>query len=142
MYLIMKCEEGFEYGVEREPVQMVEDWEKWYVDNKPKFHFEVYEVINNHFKMVKDYETPMESGMALCFWNDDDDCYEVSPTVVYTFPKMTRNDNVPSVVKKLMKNVEDDWNSLLKTCGEFSWSNNGRYYVYGEYNDQRYSRGY
>lgn len=58
-YLIMKCEplnDQFECDADRVPISITNDWHNWYNINKPDYMFEVYEFINNEFKIIKDYE--------------------------------------------------------------------------------------
>ena len=58
-YLIMKCEElndQWETDADRIPVTMVDDWKKWEKEFKPKWFYEVYELINNSFTLIKEWE--------------------------------------------------------------------------------------
>ena len=119
---------------------MVEDWRK----EKVKGLYEVYQINEDgSLTLVKEYETALESGMALYFFNEEDDWEEVEPTVVYKFPNMTRHDKVPKNVKQYVKNFEQvGRNSNLFACGNLSYDNDGKHYVYGEYSDDVYTIGY
>lgn len=68
-YLIVKCEELFdqyECDANREPIFLVDDWEKWYWENRPDYKFEVYKFEDDkECTFEKSYDTPMERGMAL-----------------------------------------------------------------------------
>ena len=58
-YLIMKCEglsDQWETDAARDPITMVDDWEKWEKEFKPKWSYEVYEFNNNNFTLIKEWE--------------------------------------------------------------------------------------
>ena len=140
-YLIVKCEalgDQYECDANRTPMFMCDSWENL----RLPYAFDVYELQkNNTFKLVKDYETPMEWGMALYYWNKDADCEDVKPTVIKKWIRRTRRECVPKKVKQTMLNGSEIDDSL-KGCGTISWFKDHKYYVYGEYQDNFYSVGY
>ena len=142
-YLIVKVYplgDQYECDADREPYKVVEDWRK----ERVKELYEVYEINGDgSLTLVKEYESALESGMALYFFNEEDDWEEVEPTVIYKFPDMTRHDKVPKNVKQYVKNFEQvGGSSNLVTRGSFSYDNDGKHYVYGEYSDGLYNVGY
>lgn len=57
-YLIVKCEElndQYECDAYRTPITMTANWKNWCKVKKPKFLFEVYEFVNDNFKLIKEY---------------------------------------------------------------------------------------
>lgn len=145
-YLIVKCEElddQYECDANRTPMFICNDW----VTLKLDYSFEVYRINDdNTFDLVKDYETPMEFGMALYYWNEDDDCEIVKPTIVKKWQNRTRNNSIPKKVKKILKDLKNkgvDIDNWLQSCGYITWyDEHNNYCVYGEYADSDYSLGY
>lgn len=142
-YLIVKVYplgDQYECDADREPYKVVEDWRKERVTEL----YEVYQINEDgSLTLVKKYDTALESGMALYFFNEEDDWEEVEPTIIYKFPDMTRHDKVPKNVKQYVKNFEQvDANGNLSACGSLSYDNDGKHYIYGEYADGVYTIGY
>ena len=144
-YLIMKCEElgdQWECDCNRTPITMCEDWQKWYQQNKNiKYDFQVYEFKNNSFELIKEYTTPMEEGMALYYWTEEQDPEKDSPTIIYKYKNYTRKDSIPKECLPFIEKGTDLDDSLLN-CGIIDFYIDTNYYVYGEYNDNWYSLGY
>lgn len=151
MYLIMRCDElgdQYECDANRTPICLVENWEMWYDENKPDYRFEVYEVIDNTVgDIVKDYEIPIEKGMALYYWSDEilelyDDNVP-TPVVVKKWENRTRHDLIPDEVKEQM-NCEDvyEFEDWLRGGGVINWRHkkeDDKLWFYGEYYDDSYS---
>lgn len=143
-YLIVRCDElgdQWECDCDRTPIQLTEDWKEWYKTNKPDYRFEVYKYENNEFEIIKDYETSMEEGMALYYWEEDEDDL-AAPHVVKKWPNRTREDSIPKEVLRFKKFFEEDYKLYLKCGGAFSYSKDNRLYVYGEYRDSIYSKAW
>ena len=157
-YLIMKCEELFdqyECDAAREPMFLVDDWEKWYHDNLPSYKFEVYEFVDDkECTLKKSYEESMDYGMALYFWDTDDNHEEVAPTVIAHYKNYDRNKKVPDKVWEVFRQgaywadgdeyTEEEFKNDLKGSGYASWDDkeHQKYWVYGHYEDGRYCLGY
>lgn len=145
-YLIVKCEElgdQYECDANRTPMFMCNSWEDLRLD----YQFDVYELQNdNTFKCIKDYETPMEYGMALYYWGEDDDCETVDPTIIKKWQNRTPDDDIPKKVKKILKDLKNkgvDIDNWLTSCGYITWyDKDNNYCIYGEYYDNRYALGY
>ena len=138
MQLIMECHElgdQWECDARREPITLVEDWEKWFEEVHPTYPFEVYEFINDviGFTCVKEYDTPMEEGMVFAYYGEDDE-----PIIIEKFPNATRHTKVPKNILARAKRGEDYDNSL-RNCGHISWLENEILYCYTEYADSRIS---
>ena len=142
-YLIVKIHElgdQFECDADRTPYKVVEDWRK----EKPKGLYEVYEIQKNGFlTLIRKYTTVEESGMALYFFNEEDDWETVVPTIIYKYPGLNRHNKMPKQVRQYVRNFEqvDDDNNLT-CCGTISYDMDGKHFVYGEYFDDRYIIGY
>ena len=140
-YLIVKCEalgDQCECDANRTPMFMCDSW----YDLRLPYAFDVYALKDdNTFELVKDYETPMEWGMALYYWRISDDCEGVKPTVIQKWNHRTRDEHVPKKAKQAMIKGTDIFDNL-KSCGAISWCKGKYYYVYGEYQDNFYSLGY
>ena len=105
-YLIVKTHplnDQYECDAEREPYKVVEDWRKEKLKDCMKF---TKSMEDGSLTLVKEYISALESGMALYFFNEEDDWEEVEPTVIYKFPDMTRHDKVPKNVKQYVKDFE------------------------------------
>jgi len=150
MYLIMKCEElhdQYECDVNRIPVAITPDWEKWIVKNEPTYNYEVwsYSVVEGTFSCIKNYNDYFEKGMAFYWWNEGENPEEDLPHVIAKFPNTNRNDKIPKIVEKAMIGITEDKNDFdneLDNCGYITWWDDDKYYIYGEYSDNRYSWGY
>ena len=157
-YLIVKCTElgdQFECDADREPMFLVDDWEDWFNKNHPTYRFEVYKFVDdNEATLEKTYDEVMDAGMALYFWNMDDDHEEVAPTVVAHYKDYTRNKKVPDKVWKIFRQgaywadgdefTEQDFKNDLRSSGYVSWDDkeHKKFWVYGYYADGRYCLGY
>lgn len=138
-YLIVKVSplnDGYECDADREPYKVVENWKT----EKVKGMYEVYAIHGDgSLTLIKEYDTALESGMALYFVDINDDWSTVEPTVVYKYPGLTRKDKVPKEVKQYVKDFDHlDPPNNLTYCGSLSYDNDDRRYVYGEYFDDRY----
>ena len=157
-YLIVKCEElgdQFECDANREPMFLVDDWKDWFNKNHPTYQFEVYKFVDdNKATLEKTYDEAMDEGMALYFWNMDDDHEEVAPTVVARYKNYDRKKKVPNKVWKIFRQgaywadgdefTEQNFKDDLRSCGYVSWDDkeHKKYWVYGYYADGRYCLGY
>lgn len=157
-YLIVKCVElndQYECDADREPMFLVDDWEQWYKDNSPTYQFEVYRFVDDsECELIKTMEDSMDEGMALYFWNMDDDHEEVAPTVVGTYEDYDRKSPVPKRVWSIFRQgaywaddeefTEEDFKKDLAASGYASWDDkeHKKYWVYGWYRDNHYCLGY
>ena len=157
-YLVMDC--GNEYdNYEASPVTMTNDWKKWYDENKPNYRFAVYEYNEqtNAFEIVKDSDDPLEEGMAFYYWKPDEDPECFPPHIIKKWPGRTRKMKIPNEVLNWEgKRWGDDWDiefekAELRMGGAFRWTARewksedefveGNYYVYGEYEDNKFTVG-
>ena len=158
-YLIVKCTElgdPFECDADREPMFLVDDWEKWFQENHPTYRFEVYKFVDNEeAELVKQYEDYVDEGMALFYWdNDVEDHEEVAPTVIARYKDYDRHSLVPEKVWKVFRQgaywsdgeefTEKEFKDDLKNCGYACWCDEAqeKFWVYGYYADGRYCLGY
>ena len=138
-YLIVKCEElsdQYECDADREPMFLVDDWNDWVTKNHPTYLFEVYKFVDNEeAELVKDYNEVSDEGMALYFWDMDDDHEEVAPTVIAHYRDYTRKTKVPDEVWKVFRQgaywadgdefTEEEFENDLKGSGYASWDECG-----------------
>jgi len=157
-YLIMKCEElndQYECDADRTPMFLVDNWEEWFEKNHPTYQFEVYKFMDDgKAELVKPYADSVDEGMALYFWNMEDDCEETEPTVIAHYPKLDRYDSVPKTVWEVLRQgaywtdgdvyTETEFKDDLGASGYASWRDEAqeKYWVYGPYADGRYCVGY
>ena len=152
MYLIMHVEEQGE-GYYTSPITLTEDWKAWANKEKPGYYFEVYEFINGEFNCIKSIDDYLEEGMALYYWEADEEAaYDAPPHIIKKWVNRTRTDELPLEVVNWAgvrnncdgeKYDEEDemWN--LIHCGAYTWfDENNRYYVYGSYHDEHYTLGF
>ena len=157
-YLIVKCTElsdQYECDADREPMFLVDDWEDWVAKNHPTYRFEVYKFVDEEEAILeKTYEETFDEGMALYFWNMDDDHEEVAPTVIAHYKDYDRHTKVPDKVLKVFRQgaywadgdelTEKEFKNDLRCYGYASWDDeeHKKYWVYGHYEDGRYCLGY
>ena len=157
-YLIVKCMElsdQYECDADREPMFLVDDWEDWFEKNHPTYQFEVYKFVDEkEATLEKTYDEVMDEGMALYFWNMDDNFEEVAPTVIAHYKDYDRHKTVPDKVWEIFRQgaywtdddefTEKDFKKDLKCQGYASWDDkeHKKYWVYGHYADGRYCLGY
>lgn len=157
-YLIVKCaplSDQYECDADREPMFLVDDWEDWFEKNHPTYQFEVYKFVDEEEAVLeKTYDEALDEGMALYFWNANDDYDEVAPTVIAHYKDYDRKKKVPDKVWKIFRQgaywadddemTEEQFKSDLKSCGYASWEDkeHKKYWVYGHYADGRYCCGY
>lgn len=152
MFLIMDCIDYCE-SVNREPLAFVEDWKVYYESHKDDLNlFEVYEWDGENFTLVKEYEIPMEYGMAFFYvpYDEEGDEEEKPQHIIKQWENATRNDLVPYEVLKAMYDKETydykgnrcEPENELSSCGCITWyDEEGNYYVYSEYHDNDYNWG-
>ena len=163
MYLIMKCKElndQYECDAYRTPITLTEDWEEWFEAEKPQYSFEVYEFQVSGFVLVKDYEVPVESGMALYAWameNAGAEENNAPDIIIKKWENATRNDPIPREVLDLPKydydgtgcpeisEIQDEevFKRTVSCGGGVGWVDKESKYwwVYGEYHDHIYDSG-
>lgn len=152
LYLIMRCDElgdQYECDADRTPITLVENWKDWAKNHTPDYAYEVWQYNNDGtFSCIKDYND-VEEGMALYYWDEDEDPEENRPHIIANFPSTTRKSTIPSIVKQTIKKGAYTWNGKtgvdndLSNCGHITWYNKEkRYYVYGEYRGNHYIVGY
>ena len=133
-YLIMKCEtlgDQWECDADRKPVTMTDDWKEWVKSNMVDYDFEVYEFVENSFKLVKSYEEYLEEGMCLAFFDENDKGHFITK-----YPNKTRDNKIPKEIRQRASKGED-YDDCLSSCGFISWIENGVLYSYTEYADNR-----
>ena len=150
-YLIVKCEElndQYETDADRKPICLVNDWEEWFINNKVDYTFEVYEINDNgECVLIKDYNTPANWGMALYYWNINNNYEQISPTIVHKWPNTDKTASIPEEVWTNIK--QDTWDMplicvpmseerarfYLKELGYVEWYNheNTENWYYGPY---------
>jgi hypothetical protein len=117
-----------------------DDWSTLKLD----YLFEAYRINDdNTFTLVKNYDTPLEFGMALYSWDKKSDPEEVKPKVAKKWRGYTRDNPVPKkAVKEMSHKGVTELDDDLSNGGTITWFCDGRYWVYGEYFDSSYSLGY
>lgn len=157
-YLIVKCEplsDQYECDCDREPMFLVDDWNDWIEKNHPTYWFEVYKFADSEkAELIKEYDEAADEGMALYFWDMDDDHEEVAPTVLAHYKDYTRKNKVPDEVWKVFRQgaywadgdemTEEEFKRDLDCSGFASWEDkeHKKFWVYGDYADGRYCVGY
>lgn len=145
LYLVIKCSElgdQWECDANREPVCLTEDISKYGLG------YEVYKVNpDNTFTLIKDYESALEYGMALYYWDKDDTNENALPTIIEKWKEWDRYSVTNSRVKNIKKKVgfhntvTEIINDII-TCGTHGEEIQGKWVVLGEYIDGSYSLGY
>ena len=141
-YLIVKCEElgdQYECDANRIPVCIT--------DNPSEYGlgYEVYEIKeDNTFSLVKEYDTPLEKGMALYYWKLDEDEKEDKPTIIQKWVNFTRFEITEEIVEQIGFE-EEEVNEIIKSIecqGSYAEDFDDKWLVLGEYLDDYFSVGY
>ena len=135
-YLIVKCEElhdQYECDVNRTPITMTDSWVEWFNENQPDYLFEAWELVDGEFKCVKEYDLPLEEGMALTWWPNEENA-DFNFIIIKKYPNTNRYSPVPKEVKKYATKALETNNSL-RNCGYISYEYADGFYVYTEYYD-------
>lgn len=144
-YLIIKCEElgdQWECDADRTPVCMTNDYSKY------GWGYEVHELqADGTFKLVKDYETCSESGMAIYKWHKSIDPQEEEPKVIHKFPnltreKATRNRVLKQVAKKVQFSDMEELKKSIQCSGSYGEMIGDYWIVFGTYQNKFFSLGY
>lgn len=148
-YLVVKCRElcdGFECDADREPICVTDDISKF------GKNYEVYEINEDgSLNKIKDYDDALEEGMALYYWESDEDCETTKPIILEKYPHKGRRDFSKKWLEKLKKRVGftcvDDIVDEIEGCGAYGeviedGKYEGKYVVFGEYSDDWFSAGY
>lgn len=144
-YLIVKCDElgdQWECDANRTPVCLTDDYTPYW-----KIGYEVYEVLsNNHFKLIKDYETCGKEGYAVYWWGENED-YEIDkPHIMEKLKKeITNRDQITkSMIKKIKLkhgfhgSIEEIYRDI-QAIGAYRESfDDGGWIVFGHYMDDRF----
>jgi hypothetical protein len=141
-YLIVKCEElgdQYECDANRIPVCIT--------DNPSEYGlgYEVYELEeDNTFSLVKEYDTPLERGMALYYWGIDEDERKDKPTIIQKWVNFTRFEITEEIVEQIGFE-EEEVNEIIKSIecqGSYAEDFDDKWLVLGEYLDDYFSVGY
>lgn len=146
-YLIVKCSElgdQYECDADRTPVCLTDDYEKY-----DRYEYEIYEITSeNTFKLIKEYGTSSNQGMAVYKWYDEED-YKGEPDEIMVMDKgYTREDYTKSKIKQIksdyhFKDSVNDIYTDIKSSGSHGEEINGEWVVIGEYIEGDYwERGY
>ena len=143
-YLVLECRElgdQWECDAERTPLCITNDISKYGVG------YEIYSIEENgSLTLYKNYETSLESGVALYSWNDGEE-EETLPVVIERYPNKTRNSFSKSFIKKLKQRVKftatiDDILTNVNCSGAHGELINDKWVVFGEYSDTHFDLGY
>lgn len=133
-YLIMECKElmdQYECDADRTPITIVDDWKEWFDKAKPDYMFEVYELKNDKFRLIKGYNDVVEEGMAFIYYPDNEYI-----SVIKKYPGLDRYSNVPQEIMERAVNGED-YRDKLSNWGYISWIENDILYGWTEYIDNQ-----
>lgn len=141
-YLIVKCEElgdQYECDANRIPVCIT--------DNPSEYGlgYEVYELEeDNTFSLIKEYDDPLERGIALYYWGIEEDEKEDKPTIIQKWVNFTRSEITEEIVEQIGFK-EEEVNEIIKDIkcrGSYAEDFDDKWLVLGEYFDDWFSVGY
>ena len=147
-YLIIKCEalnDQFECDAKRIPIRVTEEIHEY------GYGYEIWRIEENgELTLYKEYEEPLESGMALYKWEDEDDIDSEEPSqpiVIRRYPNKNRDAFSRSFCKNLKKEIgfkdtTEEIYSDIQCSGCHGEIINNEWVVFGEYTDDHYSLGY
>lgn len=136
-YLIIKCSElsdQYECDADRTPVCLTDDFEKY-----NRYGYEIYEITSeNTFKLIKEYSTSSNQGMAVYKWYDETDEKDEPDEIMVMDKNYKREDYTKSKIKKIKSNYhfKDSVNEIytdIQCSGSHGEEINGEWVVVGEY---------
>lgn len=146
-YLIVKCRElndQYECDADRTPICLTDDFKKF-----DKYGYEIYEITSeNTFKLIKEYDTSSDKGMAVYKWYDEDDEKEEPDEIMVMDKNYEREDYTKSKIKQIksdyhFKDSVSDIYTDIQCSGSHGEEINGAWVVIGEYIKGGYwERGY
>lgn len=138
-YLIIKCEElsdQYECEASKTPIKITNDCSKYGMG------YEVWEILmNGNLKKVKNYDTVLEEGFAVYFWDSNNSS---KPNVIKKFKNLTRK----NITKSMIKNIKEQYtftgtvNEIFQevVCsGHYGEPTNEQLLYFGEYCNNYYS---
>ena len=144
-YLIVECEElgdQWECDANRTPLCMTDDCSTY------GFGYEVYELTpENKFRCIKEYNVPLETGIAIYKWNDAEGEKDIPDEIIEKYPGKDRDDFTLKEIKEICKKYHFEEGTPKKilteisNCGGHGEEINGEWVVIGEYWDNWFSRG-
>jgi len=145
-YLIVKCEElgdQWECDANRTPVCMTDDYSTYGIG------YEVYKLTSeNEFRRIKDYETPLEYGIAVYKWVDGNDEKDIPDEIMQKYPEKDRDDFTLREIREICKKYHfkegtpEEILEEISNCGAHGEEINHEWVVIGEYQDNWFSMGY
>ena len=135
LYLIVRCDElcdQSECDAYRTPITLTGNWDEWFNQAEPDYDFEVYEFTNNDFTRIKEYDSYIEEGMVLAYYDGE----EEKAIPIQKFPNLTRDNKVPAGIMERAKKGKD-YNSQLIVFGRLTWREGDTVYAYTEYHDNQ-----
>lgn len=110
--------------------------------------YAIYKILDNgKLILTKDYDKPCKEGFALYSWNADADAEKEKPIVILTFENKKRKDLTPEFIRKIIETAgfteefdEIEW--ALHCSGQYGEEIDGKWVVFGEYLDNKFSLGY
>lgn len=136
-YLIIKCDElsdQYECDADRTPICLTDDFEKF-----DKYGYEIYEITpGNTFKLIKEYDTSSNQGMAVYKWYDETDEKDEPDEIMVMDKNYSREDYTKSRIKKIksdyhFKDSVDEIYTDIQCSGSHGEKINGEWVVIGEY---------
>ena len=126
------------YGESRFPIELTNDWRKWYFTNQPNYPFEVYSIADTELVCVKKYDDIVMQGMIFGYYDNGN----IIPIITYT--GYYKHQPLPIKVRKTINryNLEPIGNEkTLQDKGFIRWVDNKKHrlYVYTEFTGQYYS---
>lgn len=144
-YLIIKCEElgdQWECDADRTPILITDDKSKY------GRGYEVWQINDDGtLTKIKEYETPLEKGMALYYWEDGEDEEGIDPQILEKY-KDSRRDSFSKSFFKTLKNRVGFSSSVKDIMTDVQCSGahgeliKNKWTVFGEYSDNVFKTGY
>lgn len=141
-YLIVKCDalgDQFECDANRTPLCLTDNCSTY------GYGYEVYELqADGTFELIKEYETPLEEGIAVYYWTEEQSEEEL-PTIVAKFPNVSRYDKekLRTILNIADKKERKEALADIGSVGAYGKElKNGNWFVVGEYMDNIFACGY
>ena len=144
-YLIIECKElgdQWECDADRTPICITEN----HLDYG--FGYEVWKILEDgNLEKIRDYDDPLEEGMALYYWENEEDVENKLPIILEKYPDKDRDAFSKEFFQKIktrvgFSEVASKIKSSIHCAGSYAENIQGKWVVFGEYRDNIFDYGY
>lgn len=140
-YLVIECE-NLDDDINRIPLCLTDDVSSY------GRGYEIYEIDEDgSLTCIKECDEALESGMALYWWDEDDNAENSIPNIIQQFRGLRRDEVNVNFIKSIQNKsgFEESLEDILldiRCGGSHGEAIGNRWVVFGEYSDSHFAVGY